>query len=262
MEKTNHTKALQLLNEKFEEIRLRNPRWSQRALAQRLGLSSGALSEILRGKRSLNLKTKKRILENLEFSPRERNDFLEDDLIAPLEKPTLEYMQLSQDQFHLISDWWHFGLLNLVKTKSFKPDIFWIGQRLNLPAKIINEAWERLFRMGFLIKQAGGKIARKHPRLSTSDHVFNLSVRKSHLEDLKLIEKSILDLSPSERDVVSMTLAIRKEDLPKAQDLIRQFRDEFGENLETKNPNEVYKLTVAFYPLTVITKEVHSHVEN
>ena len=227
-----------------------------------MGLSSGALSEILRGKRSLNLKTKKRILEKLEFSPRERLDFLDSDLIKGQESAKVEYNELSQDQFHLISDWWHYGILNLVKTKTFKDDIAWIGERLGLSVKVANEAWQRLFRMGFLLKKMNGKIIRKHPQLSTSDNIFNLSVRKSHLQDLKLIEKSILDQSPEQRDVVSMTLAIQKNDIPRAKELIRQFRDQFGTDLESKNPNEVYKLTIAFYPLTVLKTEDVRHVKN
>ncbi len=55
-------KALVLLLKKFEESKRKNARWSQRAFALKIGLSSGALSEILKGKRPLSAQLKKRFL--------------------------------------------------------------------------------------------------------------------------------------------------------------------------------------------------------
>lgn len=249
---THSGKALDILLRKFKESQLRNPRWSQRAFAQKLGVSSGALSEIMKGKRPLTSSLKKKIASVLQLSPAEQLDFFGDDIPSTLKPARFEYFQLSVDQFHLISDWWYFAILNLLKTKGFKPQHDWIAQRLQIPVKLVSESWDRLFRMGHL-KRVKGKVIREHARIETTDNLFDLSIRKAHIEDLKLIEKSILDGHTDNRDHTSMTVVINKKNMKKAKDLIRLFQDQFSEVVEVKDNElgeEVYRLSVSFYPLT------------
>lgn len=247
-------KALVLLLKKFEESKQKNPRWSQRAFASKIGLSSGALSEILKGKRPLSSQLKKKISSRLQFSPLEEADFFEDHLPQHLRTHRLEYYKLTTDQFHLISDWWHYGILNLMNTKGFNSSPTWIGQRLGLNSKIIEEAWERLMRLN-LIKRQGKKFIRTYNRLETSDELLNLSVQKSHVKDLELIEKSITQVAPEFRDHTSMTVVVNKKSIAKAKELIRLFQDRFSDETEVKDGDEVYKLSISFYPLTQISKK-------
>lgn len=247
-------KALVLLLKKFEESKQKNPRWSQRAFASKIGLSSGALSEILKGKRPLSTQLKKKISGRMQFSPIEESEFFEDQLPQHLKTHRLEYFKLTTDQFHLISDWWHYGILNLMNTKGFNSSVDWISERLGLKNKIILEAWDRLTRLN-LIKKEGKKFVRTYNRLETSDELLNLSVQKSHLQDLELIEKSITQLAPEFRDHTSMTVVVNKKSISKAKELIRLFQDRFSEETEVKEGDEVYKLSISFYPLTQISKK-------
>lgn len=247
-------KALVLLLKKFEESKQKNPRWSQRAFASKIGLSSGALSEILKGKRPLSSQLKKKISSRLQFSPLEESEFFEDHLPQHLKMHRLDYFKLTTDQFHLISDWWHYGILNLMNTKGFNSSVNWITERLGLNNKIIQEAWDRLIRLN-LIKKEGKKFVRTYNRLETSDELLNLSVQKSHVKDLELIEKSITQISPEFRDHTSMTVVINKKSIAKAKELIRLFQDRFSEETEVKDGDEVYKLSISFYPLTQISKK-------
>jgi transcriptional regulator with XRE-family HTH domain len=128
-------KAILLLLKKFDESKKKNANWSQRAFALKIGVSSGALSEILKGKRALSLQLKKKISAKLHFSPSEISAFFNDDLPKHLKAHQLEYAKLTTDQFHLISDWWHYGILNLMNTKGFKPETQWIGNRLGVPTR-------------------------------------------------------------------------------------------------------------------------------
>ena len=129
-----------------------------------------------------------------------------------------------------------------------------ITERLGLNNKIIQEAWDRLIRLN-LIKKEGKKFVRTYNRLETSDELLNLSVQKSHVKDLELIEKSITQISPEFRDHTSMTVVINKKSIAKAKELIRLFQDRFSEETEVKDGDEVYKLSISFYPLTQISKK-------
>lgn len=242
-------KAVILLLKKYEEARLRNPRWSLRAFANKVGISSGSLSEIFQGKRVLSSQLKRKISVHLQLSPSEEVDFFEEELPDRLKTHRLEYMKLTNDHFHMISDWWHYAILNLVNTHGFKPSVSWIAHRLGLEESTVEEAWERLFRLGQL-KKENKKVVRAYARLETSDNVINLSVQKSHLQDLELKEKSLLNFSPDVRDHTSMTLTLNNNSIPKAKELIRIFQDRFSEEIESTPGEEVYKLSIALFPLT------------
>ncbi len=244
-------KAVILLIKKYEEGKQRNVRWSQRAFATRLGLSSGALSEILQGKRVLSAQLKKKISSKLQLSPIEEVAFFEEDLPEHLRTQRLDYYKLTNDQFHLISDWWHYAILNLTNTKDFKASIPWIADRLGLSLTVTQEAWDRLFRLSHLKKQ-GKKVIRTYARLETTDNLLDLSLQKSHLQDLELIEKSILNVPVDLRDHTSMTVVINKKSIIKAKELIRLFQDRFAQDVEVDQGEDVYKLSVSFYPLTKV----------
>lgn len=247
-----HDRALDILIRKIEEAKQRNPRLSLRAFAQKLGLSSGALSEVLKGKRAFSLAMKKRIATKLMLSPQETLEFFQNDLPEKLSVEPDQRLTLSQDQFHLISDWWYFGLLNLLKTRGFKNQAAWMSRRLGLSAQVIQEAWQRLFRLGYL-EQKGTKVIRKHPNIKTTDNLRDLSIRRSHLEDLKLIEGSLLDVPIDLRDNTSCTFVVDKKDLPKAKELIRIFQSQFLAEVGQESGDEVYKMSIALYPLSRVT---------
>lgn len=250
----NENEAVQILIRHYEEAKLRNPRLSKRGFAQRVGLSSGALSEIMTGKRPLTLAIKKKVAAKLQLSPEEEVRFFNDALPDSLRPQRQEHMQLSSDQFHLISDWWHWALLNLIRTKDFRPHVGWMAKRLGMSQQIVGDAWDRLFRLGFLAK-SGTRIVRKHANIETSNDLFDLSIRKAHLEDLKLMENSLFEVPLNLRDHSCITLSVSRKDLPKAKEMIRLFQDQFAHRFEKTSGDEVYRLNVALFPLTQVLEE-------
>ncbi len=246
--------AIIILLQKLEEAKQRNPQFSLRAFAKKLGLSSGQLSEILNGKRTFTPLIKKKIAERLMLSPQETLDFFGSDLPGKMKSTPDNRLTLSQDQFHLISEWWYFALLCLAKTKNFKNRPEWMSKRLGLSLNIVKEAWDRLFRLGYLEKK-GQQIVQKQPNLKTTDNLLDLSIRKSHVEDLKIIENSLLEVPLELRDNTSCTFIIDKEDLPKAKEMIRIFQNQFLNQIGKETGDEVYKLSVALYPLTQVMEK-------
>ena len=104
--------AREILMLKFEEAKARNSRLSLRAFAQKLDMSSGSLSELMSGKRTMTMAIKKKIADKIILSPKETLNFFEGDLPDRMTgDKNDERVTLSQDQFHLVSDWWYFALL-------------------------------------------------------------------------------------------------------------------------------------------------------
>src|SRR5687767_12074531 len=108
-------KLQNLLRERYEALRQRNPQASLRSFSRRVGVSPGTLSLILLGKRKASRRLAEHIAGKLMLDPHERKEilepFLERDLMqagAALGSPPRN-LQLTADQFHLVADWHYFA---------------------------------------------------------------------------------------------------------------------------------------------------------
>jgi uncharacterized protein (TIGR02147 family) len=247
----------QVLRTRYQEIRSRNPSYSVRAFSKKLGLSAGTVSLLLLGKRKASHKLAARIGERLNLDPQERSLFLPSfELSAKrVGDPThtdTRYLQLTADQFHVVSDWTCFALLNLIKTKGFQSDPAWIARRLGIPKAKVNRVIERLQRLGMLVISPEGKYSRGANRYRTTDDVANSAVRASHYQTLELARDS-LDRDPVDaRDFTWLTVSLDPKALPEAKSLIRRFQDDFLQLIE-RNPaaaSEVYRMSMQLFPLT------------
>ena len=231
-----------LLTEKFAQARLRNPEYSQRAFAHRVGLSSGALTEVFKGKRGLSLQKAEEICDNLDLNPHERENFLTPFFSLPRKGKNTELDHpahvLPMDQFSLVSDWLHFALLSLVKTKGFKSDSAWISQRLGVSEKEVDACLERLLRLG-LLKESGGKLIRAYPNLDTGDHAFSAAIRLAHQQSLDLARESLQKHSTEDRDFTILNFTLDKKRFQRLKKMIRDFQDLAEEEASTKEATEV-----------------------
>jgi uncharacterized protein (TIGR02147 family) len=262
----NEQVALQnKLNQRFAELKRKNASYSIRALAKRIGLNSGALSSILNGKRNVSPTLARRICENLGLDPQERMEIL--DLFPKkraYSKPTQAanpdgstsaYVQLSAAQFRVVAEWQHFGILVLMRTRGFKSEAEWIARRLGLTVPKTEKAISRLISVGLLEQTEDGCLKRATHKFRTSDDVVDLSVRRSHEENMDLAKEALHKNQVTERDFTHISLAIHPKNLSMAKELIRKFEDEFAKLVESEDATEVYRLSMQFFPLTTLNQE-------
>jgi uncharacterized protein (TIGR02147 family) len=72
-----------------------------------------------------------------------------------VESSAPNYQQLSLDSFQVISDWYHYAILELTLVHDFESDCKWIASRLGLSVHVVEAAIERLKRLDLLIEQDG-----------------------------------------------------------------------------------------------------------
>ena len=207
------------------------------------------------------------ICSSLLLDPQERSEILRDfsptrTEVRRAKKKTDEvdssYLQLTADQFRVVSEWYYFAILSLVKTADFQSNSEWIAQRLGISVPQVNQAIDRLERLG-LIENERGRIHLNQTRYRTTDDVMNLSVRKSHFETLELAKQSLEQNAIEERDFSSITMAVDVEQLAQAKSLIRKFQDDLdalleGDEQKQKSRTEVYRLAVQLFPLTKLKR--------
>ncbi len=236
-----------ILNQKLVDLKANNPRFSSRSFAQRLGISSGALSEILKGTRKVSPKLATKLAERLSLDPIASAHFTGQDLAVDSVRET-EYLKLSDDQFHLISEWPHFAVLNLVQSRRSIHKISWFAEQLNLPLRQVQDIFDRLLRLKML-KFEKKKYVRCQTAVKTSDDVMNLSIRKSNMEDLELIRDHLNNLDVSERDLTSITMLIDPKRMSEFKKWVRKAEDQFAQKFQSHDATTAFRLTIALYPL-------------
>lgn len=227
-----------------------NPRYSLRAFARHLEVQSGFLSNLLNGKRSLTSATIRRFGKKLGLSSQQISIYEEKNNAS--REHSISYQQISLDYFTMISDWYHFAILELMTVKGFQSNVLWISRKLGISAAEAQLAIDRLMRLGYI------QINKKGNWSPSEGHTTTLGT-KDTTEALRKMQKQILEkaitalqtVSPSLRDQSGMTMAISMSRLPQAKEKIKKFRRELCQYLEGgKTKEAVYQLSVSLYPLS------------
>jgi len=228
----------------------RNRSYSMRAFARDLGIGSTSLSDVLAQKRNLSTKNVEKVVEKLALSPKEK-DLLVSEINGRVRKgeKEKEHLELQEDAFRLIADWYYLAILNLAKLPDHQANPDWIANRLGIKTTEANLALERLSRMNLLLIE-GNKLRRiKHP-LKTSEGTPSFAIKKHHRDKLHLAEESLINDDVSLRNFQSLTLALDPENLPEAQAILTRAVKKIGKLLDGKNPKEVYSINFHVFPLT------------
>ena len=251
--------ALQLvLKDRLESLRIRHPSYSMRAFAKRAGVSPATMSMVMKGKRAVSQKLAEELSTRLNFDPQERSEVLAPMLEAKLSQNETQhsaYVQISLDQYRIISDWRAFAILNLIKAIDFQSDDSWIAERLGLEVTDVRETIERLKRLQML-EEKDGRYVRTVSKYRTTEDVANASLQKSHAQTLELAQASLERDSVEERDFTWLTMPMDLEKMSLAKAMIRKFQDDLSEAIDVAaSPTEVYRLAIQFFPLTKLKKD-------
>lgn len=252
-----------MMQRKLLEFQAKNPSFSIRAFAKKLGLQPSATSEILKGERRVSYQLAEKIADKLLLDPTERMNLLKD-FPQKLERKTahkegrtkdLSQMKLSTQQFELISDWSHYAILNLLEIKDVKTDDFSLAERLGLSVKKVQDCLKNLSKLGLIFLDGDGCIKRTHKQTNTTDDVLNISLQKMHMNDMEMAKDKLSQVDVSQRDFTSYTLAFDLQNMQKVKEMIRRLQDEVDELMQGSNPTEVYKMNTYLYPLTQLERK-------
>lgn len=245
------------------EIKSKNPSFSVRALASRLGMQPAATNEILKGQRRVSRKIAEKIADGLMLDPSERADLLRD-FPLKLKRDTqaqkrrtqeLEVLKLNSNQYELISDWIHFAILSLIRVKDFKSDVDWMGKRLSVSTEEIRKALLRLQHLNLVHIDSNGVMTRTAHPIRTTDDVVDLSIQRMHMNDMDMAKKKIQEIRLDERDFTNYTFAANPKTLKHAKEIIRKAQDDLAALMDDGDAHEVYRVCMYLFPLTKLEEK-------
>jgi hypothetical protein len=247
-----HDWPIALRNELVARSR-RNSSYSLRAFAKSLAMDPSTLAKIMAGKRSVGPRAARSLAARLGWSA-----FFVGSELGVGEAASVRYDHIAADEFAVMAEWYHYAILELMRTKAFRSDPRWIASSLKISHAEAVDALGRLVRLGMIERTRTGKlIDRTSGFTSTTGNAFSTSAfRTMQKEILEGAIASLEDIPFERRDHSSMTMAIDQNNLAKAKLLIKKFRRELDALLSPagrSDLDEVYQLAVALFPVTSLT---------
>lgn len=251
------------IRRELEERSQLNPRFSLRAFARILDLSPSFLSEVLSEKRGLSVDVAANIGKKLGLSNHELAYFC--DLVMEKHARTdaarsiaqykvsrqvhPKYYEIQLESFQVISEWYHYAILELTALKDFKSSPKWIAKKLGIKELEAKHAVERLMRLG-LLKETRGKLTKTNKSIETPTDTPSEGLKRFHKSILVKASEALLTQDVNERDITAITMAIDKNKLKDAKAKIKKFRKHLCEFLESDEATDVYTLSVQLFKLS------------
>lgn len=241
-----------MLKQEFLDKKSRRPQYSERAFARDLSVSSGFISLLFNGKRSLSPKKGLELVQTLNWSEVKIKKFmglLQDAqfVASPKRKDITKEIQeqeLQLDEFRLISNAYHFIVLGFLQTrKGVEPSE--ISDYFDLEIIEVEMILKRLYRLGMIeLDGMGYKASSKNLKLSS---VPSEAVRAYHKQVVDMAYQSIEEQSFEKRELKALILSIDSKKIKQAKKSIATFFKGFNEKFGNKKNGEIYQLNVQLF---------------
>lgn len=238
-----------------------NPRYSLRAFSRDLNVSSGTLSDIIKGKKGLSRSAGAAVARRLGYKRAEvehfcdlidsvdgRSESLRQSARLRLQRYSAEHdplYRIQADTLQVLSEWFHFAILALSNLKNFKSDPGWIAKTLRIKPEEAAAAIERLIRLSLLVED-GGRL-RAVSKQITAVEGAKAATRRFQRE---LLERAIVALSTQsseERVGGTMFMTVDSTRIAEVEEKIRKFRLQLAASMDEERSDRLYCLTTHFF---------------
>lgn len=227
-----------------------NPKYSMRKFAKDLGISAGGLSNILNERFEMSIKRAADVLSGLRLPPGE-DEKLRAQMGLRVERRTIE---ISPQNASVLTNWIHCAVLHFFDLDVPDKSVPVIATRLALPTKIVQGILEELLANGFLRTKENGEIYKPEVHWQGGDGgaISPEIIRSHHRDSLQIAARSIDGIPTEHRDLSSITFCGHPDQLALAREEIRNLHQRISAVMESESrKTEVYRLSVALFPLTV-----------
>lgn len=248
------TQLIESLLSEFNLRRRKNPSYSLRAFGRFLDINDSTLSQIIRGRRKLTLKTMNRLATVLGV-PLHRHSRSE-------AAGAVSLRRLVDEEMEFLADWLTDAIIEFIEANpklTLEKALLKIPERLQIHELTARQKVFELKERGFLSVQQGFLINSLGPSTSITDPEVEQLVAKRYQRDLLELSQSAIEKVPKKlRDHTSLLMAFHRDDLEEArviikkcrQDLLALARRRMGQKLD------VYGFQFSVFPITDVITSV------
>ena len=258
---------VEILKNELRLRKIKNPNYSLRAYARDLDIAASNLSLIIADKKGLSVTSAINVAQKLKLDKTEQEYFValvkvnssrskEEREIAKnkIKKMIISTSKevLDEEKFKILSDWYHYAILELLEIKGSNHDSRWIAEQLDVSESEIQNALERLEKLGFVIME-NGNYQSSGVQLETTQELASESIKKFNKQIILKANKSIDEQSVKDRHLSTLTIAINTDDLEYYKSKIIEFKYELDHEImkrnKVKGANRVYCFSSQFFSL-------------
>jgi uncharacterized protein (TIGR02147 family) len=257
----------EFLRADFTERKSKNPGFSIRAMASKLGLNSSTLTRIFSGKRNLSknllpifikflgLRTKEAEyfthLAGFCQAKSERVRMAEYGALATLRNGRTK--EVSEDRYAFYEQWYFTAIRELLRIFPFNGDYGALSRMFEPPITVpeAKRAVNLLLRLGFIDK-VGTSYAVRDASITTGETWQGMAVERFHQDTLAKAVEALEHIPREERDFSTMTMCYSAQGYKKARETLMHAREELTRIEECDNAaNRVYQINLQLFPLTI-----------
>lgn len=256
------------LKDALEEKKKVNSSFSLRSWALRLGMKShGPLHAMLSNQRNIPKKYVPLLIKSLGLDKKEAKFF---ELLVDLQRAKsieekevyLERLKLLSpkelrevndiDAYKYITEPLHIIVAEMTMLPKFKNSLGWIKSHLrpNINLNDLENIIERLLSLGILKKGKNNKLIKQVAHIYTAKEIMSKAVQEYHKKMGALAIEEISKQDIDQREFNAISFNIKKNDLPKIKEAIREFSDSLVQDFESETGDETYHLNIQFFSLT------------
>jgi len=255
-----------LLKEKIFPLMENNKHLSLRSIAKRCNVSHTLLIQVVNKQKNLSKEMGVKLTQKLSFDQKEREKFLtlleyqttkNEKLKEILFNRLLEITSyakvkyIDNDQFALISNWYHWAILELTKIPSIEFRVSHIAKMLKVDENKIEEAIERLFKLNLIKYGKQERIEKSSPVINAETKIPDSYFKEHHSQMMRKSHQALYHQPIKEREISGMTVAINKESIPEIKGLVNDFKRKLSLHLnQATSKDAVYQMNIQFFSLT------------
>lgn len=267
MRRMNNGSYQDILRNELARRCAENSNYSLRAFAKHLDVEPAQLSRVLNGKQNISPAMAQLIAEKLFKRGRDkdqfislvelavaRNDRAKELALAKVRKlsPAEPALQLQLDTFTIISEWYHFAILDLVGLHDFISTSEKIAAYLGITEIEAKLAIDRLMKL-CLLENRDGRLVKTQAKIATTNGVPSSGLRKFHKQMILKAVDAIDSQSIDQRYLRTKTMSISRSELPKFIKLIEDFLDNVSKLVASaeapQQKDALYQLNVQLFDL-------------
>jgi uncharacterized protein (TIGR02147 family) len=241
------------LSDYFFKVQAKNPRFSLRSFAQKLGISNSALSEILRSKRKVSKAKALEFAKAIKLLEKHTKTLMDAfdksgslEQLKPVSNPLKEIL-LTSDQFHIMGDRKYFSVLALFRSPM--NSVSAMSARLGLTETEVQNILEELAKIGVLEKKNGQYIEKERAVFRTSEDFPDELMRNRRLQNTEASAKAIREKADGERGYFA-TVSVDKSKLDEIGPIVEDFVKRLSMFLRKPSSEDIFEVNVDIFPWT------------
>lgn len=256
----------EFLHDDFAERKARNPSYSLRAAAAKLGINSGTMVRIMQGKRNVGRNLLPRFIAYCGLRTKEAEYFRH---LASFSRARTEQARMnayrrmlelrrgrtkevSRHCHAFYEEWYITALREVLRIHRFEGDYHRLAAMLEPPITVheARRAIQVLLQLGFIVK-SGKHYEVREADITTGERWEGAAIHRFQQQTIRKALEALERFPKEQRDMSTMTMCCSPEGFRRVRELLKRTRQELSRIEEAdRHADRVYQINLDCFPLS------------